>query len=325
MWLFGFYGYWITGWAGLCTILCSPLSQIPRLLRPLVARPHLVNSLGIFFPAAVSVGTITWVFILVSTYHHESETFTQLRTLILLAGDNFEAGKPVDLRGLFDIGAAFHKVNGDLTQTIRWNSFFWAVIGILTLLLFVLSGWSLIMLLRHGATKVEELKPANAHRKLIGVSQSLTSDPTEMSRILRRGYAYVVSHFAIMMTSMVYKIVICLLIGVHADFVVMDPKWRSLGSWLYLLCGVIVAPAMLLQTWRIFTDLDVIISESKVEDICPEEMTGNPYMETDSYFLEDFTNQDFEETHKVADVEIVHARVVTRQERAQVVVFRHAF
>lgn len=325
MWLFGFYGYWITGWAGLCTILCSPLSQIPRPLRPLVTRPQVVNLLGIIFPVAVSVGTIAWVFVLILAYHHESETFTQLRALILWAGDELEAGKQPDLKSLVKVGMVFHNANSELTQRIRWNSFFWALIGICTLFLFVLSGWSLITLLRHGATKLEAMKPNNAHLELSGVTQALRSDPKQISQVLKRGYAYVVCHFMIVMTSMAYKIVFCLLIGVHANSVVMDSRWRSLASWLYLLCGVIVAPAMLLQTWRIFTDLDIIIPESQVEDTNLTQTNCASNIETDSYFLEDFTDHDLKGTCEVPDVQIVEARVATRPARAQVVVIRRAF
>ncbi|KAH9824015.1 hypothetical protein DFH28DRAFT_944304 [Melampsora americana] len=325
MWLFGFYGYWITGWSGLCTILCSPLSQIPRPLRPLVTRPQVVNVLGILFPATVTVGTIAWVAILIVAYHHEFETFAQLRAAIVVAGNEFEIDQAVNLKTLVKVGLKFHKVNGELTRRIRWNSFFWAVIGIFTLLLFVLSGWSLIMLLRKGATKLEALKPDNAHLKLSGLSHSLCSDPIQISRVLKRGYVYVVSHFVIMMASMTYKIVICLLIGVNAELVVMNSRWRSLGSWLYLLCGVIVAPAMLLQTWRIFTDLDIIIPESQVGDTHRTMTNCATNLETDSYFLDDFEIHDVKEAHEVPEVQIVQARVATRPTRAQAVVIRRAF
>ncbi|EGG11478.1 uncharacterized protein MELLADRAFT_102474 [Melampsora larici-populina 98AG31] len=315
----------IAGRVYLYACLCSPLGQIPRPLRPLVTRPQVVNLIGILFPVAVSVGTIAWVFFLIFAYHHESLTFTQLSASIMVAGDEFEAGKTVDLKDLIKVGLKFHNVNSELMSRIRWNSFFWAIIGFITLLLFVLSGWSLIALLRHGATKLEALKPNNAHLKLSDVTQFLSSHPKQIARDLKRGYAYVVCHFVIMMASMSYKIVICVIIGVHADLMVMDARWRSLGSWLYLLCGVIVAPAMLLQTWRIFTDLDIIIPESQVGETHPAETNCDTNIETDNYSLEDFSLCDVKATCEVPEVQIVQARVATRPARAQVIVIRRAF
>ncbi|EGG07293.1 uncharacterized protein MELLADRAFT_71676 [Melampsora larici-populina 98AG31] len=329
MWLFGFYGYWITGWSGLCTILCSPVTQIPRPLRKLVNRPNAVNAFHTLVPIFVSVCTFAWIVLLVFAYHRESERYNHLDASLNVAAIQLENRRRVDPAAMYEMALQFIISDGQLTRIVRWNSYFWAMLGFLTLFPFIMSGWSLIGLLRNSTSSVRQMMQPAGGLKTADSEGLFYAE--KIAKELRRGYVYVTCHFSAMLLSMVYSIVICVLLGVKADKVVLESRWRSLGSWLYLLCGVIVAGAMLLQSWRIFADLDIIITEtgSGVEesDITATSRTLTSVDRPDSVgSLDDLTIIDSwvkEETVQV--VQIQQARVAVRPQKAQAIIVRTAF
>lgn len=331
MWLFGFYGCWITGWSGLCTILCSPVTQIPRPLRKLVNRPDAVNAFHILVPISVSACTLVWIVFLVLAYHRESEQYNHLSDLLNAAAIKLDNREPVDHTSMYFVTLRFLTSDHQLTAMVRWNSYFWAMIGFLTLFPFTLSGWSLIGLLRHSSSSVRQMmKPVEGLN--MPDSEGLCY-AEKIAKELKRGYVYVTCHFWVMLSSMVYSIVICTLLGAKADKVVFEPRWRSLGSWLYLVCGVIVAGAMLLQSWRIFTDLDIIITETGSDLGQAESMDGSQTLASvyrpdsvgslDDLEFEDCTMKDSIEQVQVVQIQL--ARVAVRPQRAQAIIVRTAF
>ncbi|EGG07294.1 uncharacterized protein MELLADRAFT_71677 [Melampsora larici-populina 98AG31] len=331
MWLFGFYGYWITGWSGLCTILCSPVTQIPRPLRKLVNRPNAVNAFHTLVPIFVSVCTLAWVVLLVFAYHRESEGYNHLDALLNVAAIQLDNQESLDVKTLFKVAIQFMTSDSQLIRIVRWNSYFWAMLGFLTLFPFILSGWSMIGLLRNSSSSVRQMMQAAEGLKMPDSEGLFYTE--KITKELRRGYVYVACHFSAMLLSMVYSIVICVLLGVKADKVVLESRWRSLGSWLYLVCGVIVAGAMLLQSWRIFTDLDVIITETSSapgeSDTMAASQTSSSVHRPDSIgSLDDLTLQDCTMKDPMGSVQVVQiqqARVAVRPPRAQAITIRTAF
>ncbi|KAH9809434.1 hypothetical protein DFH28DRAFT_557066 [Melampsora americana] len=331
MWLFGFYGYWITGWSGLCTILCSPITQIPRPLRKLVNRPNAVNAFHTLVPIFVSACTLVWILFLVLAYHREFVEYNRLKALLNAAAIQLDHRQRVNGSTMYTVAMRFLTANRKLTQIVRWNSYFWAMVGFFTLFPFILSGWSLIGLVRHSSFSVQKMMQPVEGVKTPDSEGLVHAE--KISKELRRGYVYVTCHFSAMLLSMVYTIVICTLLGVKADKVVLDSRWRSLGSWLYLICGVIVAAAMLLQSWRIFTDLDIIITdtgtkESKTMDESGSRTLTSVCRASSIGSLEDLSLDDCmmkETMEAVQVVQIQQARVAVRPQKAQAIIVRTAF
>ncbi|KAI8449293.1 hypothetical protein BY996DRAFT_125535 [Phakopsora pachyrhizi] len=83
MWLFNFYGYWITGWAALCTVLCSAQSQIPNFIKPLSLMPKAVNTLCLTFPALVTIFSIGEAIIIFLGHIEESRAYNGTRDVML--------------------------------------------------------------------------------------------------------------------------------------------------------------------------------------------------------------------------------------------------
>ncbi|KAG0144734.1 hypothetical protein CROQUDRAFT_608660 [Cronartium quercuum f. sp. fusiforme G11] len=325
MWLFGFFGYWITGWAGLCTILCSPFPRIPRPFRPLLSRPDLVNLFSLLFPGAVAAGTFAWIASLVLAYHDESEAYHHLHAMVEVAAEQFDAKKAVNFMQLYKASAIYIQINRRLTQRLRWNSFCWAAVGLLTLGFFMLSGGSLVELLRRSQTKVKDMNPTRTRVKHSSDETFSQPGPAQIALELKRGYIYVLCHFSVMMVSMAYTIAVCLLIGIKADEVVLDSYWRSLGSWLYLVCGVIVAFALVLQSWRIFTDLDIIITESEATNTERGDLNETWTCGGESLCMDNLSIHDGKYSSDTPEVQIHQAVMGVRLQKAQVVVIRRAF
>lgn len=329
MWLFGFYGYWITGWSGLCTILCSPVTQIPRPLRRLVKRPNAVNAFHTQVPIFVSACTLAWIIFLVLAYHRESQEYTHLDILLNAAAIKLDNKESVEIPTLYAATMRFLIANRKLTHGFRWNSYFWAILEFLTLFPFISSGWSLMGLLRRSSSSVRQsMQPAEGFK--MPDSEGLLQ-AEKISTELRRGYIYVTCHFSVMLISMVYSIVICILLGIKADKVVFESKWKSFGSWLYLVCGVIVAGAMLLQSWRIFTDLDIIITETgsrETETMETSQTLASVYRPDSVGSLNDLTFEDCmmkDPMESVQVVQIQHARVAVHPRQAHAIIVRTAF
>lgn len=78
-----------------------------------------------------------------------------------------------------------------------------------------------------------------------------------------------------------------------------------------------------LNQWRIFTDLDIIITESEAAETNNVEQTWS--CGGGSYCMEDYTIYDGKEMPRDPDVQIQQAVVGVRLPRAQVVVIRRAF
>ncbi|KAG0144735.1 hypothetical protein CROQUDRAFT_659541 [Cronartium quercuum f. sp. fusiforme G11] len=327
MWVFGFFGYWITGWAGLCTILCSPIDRVPRLLRPLVNRPHIVNLFHFIFPAIVTAGTFVWIPFLVLAYRNESEAYYNLHAMVVSAAEKHEAGQSSDLSQLMGSLAYFIQMNKKLNSRLQWNSFYWAGISFFTLFFCVVSGLSLIKLIRRSTAKVEQLKPTLTQVKQSGVETSTQPEPGNIALALRKCHIYVLCHSAVMMTSIVCTILACLVTAVKANSAVLTSEWRSLGAWLYHACGVIVAIALILQSWRMFTGLDIIITESQPGNTTIDEFDGTSSSDEDYGDLDEFTTHDADakEMPQRSSVQIRQALVGVRVQRAQVLVVREAF
>lgn len=337
MWLFGFYEYWTTSCSGLCTVLCSPLRRIPAPLRPLVNHPHLVNYFNLSVPIIVTIATIAWQVSLSLAHQKESQMYIVLREILLSTGDRLDDKKPIDFKNLFKILKQYIHVNHKLVDQLRGNSFFWFSIDLVTLSFFSISGGSLFSLLRHSAIQVDRLGQSSPHTKIETKIEHPKSDPEQtgsgsernwkpdqVAASLRQGYIYMLCHFSVMAFSITYTVVVCLLVGIQAKKVVVDSEWRSLGSWLYLVCGVIVAFALLLQSWRICTDLDIIISES-AHTSDQADHTRSLSDELESHYLDDVVIQGADKTSKGAPVEIQQAQVGVRYQKAQVIVIRKAF
>lgn len=124
--------------------LCSPLPRMPRPLRPLVSRPQVVNFFSLLFPTIVCVTTFVWIVFLVIAYHEESESYLKLHAMVSLAAKRYDAKKDVNFAAMYQASVKFIQINRSLTQRLRWNSFYWAAVGILTLLVSYLAPFGLI-------------------------------------------------------------------------------------------------------------------------------------------------------------------------------------
>lgn len=323
MWLFSFYGYWITGWSGLCTILCSPLSRVPWLLRPIVKKPKLVNILCILVPAIITFGTLVWTVIITVAYYQEAWIYVRLFDKMTIASNQWDSANVsnIDYPGIFESAVELVDANLKLIEKLRWNSFWWALISLLTLFFCSVSGWSLVQLLRYSTSIVKKLHMNRTHVKDLGSSNYVWTEASEISLALRKGYIYLLSHGMVMIASILYKTVICILIGSKADLVIATSHWRALGSWMYLVSGVIVVAALLLQSWRIFTDLDIIIPQTQMDSQKSDQTDGNNSSSTvDSFCMNKFTADNDEVLELEQHLQIPNPKPGSRQQQPQVMV-----
>ncbi|EGG08837.1 uncharacterized protein MELLADRAFT_115912 [Melampsora larici-populina 98AG31] len=311
MWLFGFYEYWTTTCSGLCTVLCSPLRRIPAPLRPLVNHPQLVNYFNLSVPIMMTTATIAWQVSLSLAHQNESKMYLVLRERLISDGKQLDNKETIQFKLLFEILREYIHVNQKLVSLLRGNSYFWFSTGLITL-----------------TTKIQQpgcdSEQPGSDSEQPGSDSERNWKPDKVAASLRQGYIYMLCHFSVMAFSITYTIVVCLLVAIQARQVVDDSTWRSLGSWLYLVSGVIVAFALLLQSWRICTDLDIIISES-AHTSDQTDCTRSLSDELESHYMDDVVIQGAHKTEASAPVEIQRAQVGVRYQKAQVLVIRKAF
>lgn len=122
-------------WLDLSISLCSPLSKVPRPLRPLVSRPYIVNWFSRLFPAVVGAGTIAWVVVLIYSYHIEAEAYLQLQSMLTTAADQFDAdqGNAVDFVSILKNALRYIEINKLLVTRVKSNSYWWVATHLLTL------------------------------------------------------------------------------------------------------------------------------------------------------------------------------------------------
>ncbi|EGG07296.1 uncharacterized protein MELLADRAFT_105800 [Melampsora larici-populina 98AG31] len=303
--------------------LCSPLSRVPWLLRPFVKKPKLVNIFCVLVPAIITIGTLVWTVIITVAYYQEAWTYVELFDKMTIASNQWDSGDVanIDYPGIFKSAVELVDANLRLIEKVRWNSFWWALVSLFTLFFCSVSGWALVQLLRYSTSIVKKLHMNRTHVKDLGYSNYVWTEASEISLALRKGYIYLLSHGVVMIASMSYKTVICILIGSKADLVIATSHWRALGSWLYLVSGVIVVGALLLQSWRIFTDLDIIIPQTQMDAQKSDHIDGNISSPTvDSISMNKFTADNDEVVELKQHLQIPNSKSASRQQQPQVMV-----
>ncbi|EGG10616.1 uncharacterized protein MELLADRAFT_93647 [Melampsora larici-populina 98AG31] len=286
MWLFNFYSYFVTSWGALNTCLhlkflfislCLPHPS-SVLTKRVISQPMILYIFCTGVPILVTIITLTWSIILAIAYRKEIDHITLVRDLLSNASKNWEAKvipDPDEFIKIVMAGDELLKSTAHLINCLKWNSFTWAFLWTITGIFYTNSVWPLVKLMKSCSNRMRHIRVVRVgdHPNLITPSQPSSLIPNYeapinhqsikgVGKALRRAYIFLVCHCTVMTISVVYTILVCLIIGTHTEKVIVVARWRSLGSWLYLVSGGFSAIAMLFQSWRSYTETDVNKSSS---------------------------------------------------------------
>ncbi|KAG0144739.1 hypothetical protein CROQUDRAFT_608892 [Cronartium quercuum f. sp. fusiforme G11] len=273
VWLFEFYAAWVSCWSAFCTFLSSPAHMVSISARTRrFFNPRLLNYIFVIFPIIVTILTLAWVLELHPAAGAEKEEYNNFMQYLDIVQRRWTTKDTVNpLNSPTFVHMALRKIHTYRTLVkIRSGNFYsWAIVMTLTFFFHCTAAILLIKLLRACSTSLKEVdfsktKVARYIEDNDAYDSKSTSDATSLSgtsieACMNRGHRYILAHSILVNLASFYTSSMCYTLGVNAGRVINSPQWRSLASWLYLVSGAIVTLSMLLQSWRIFTDLDVII------------------------------------------------------------------
>ncbi|KAG0144740.1 hypothetical protein CROQUDRAFT_608919 [Cronartium quercuum f. sp. fusiforme G11] len=273
VWLLEFYAAWISCWSAFCTFLSSPthLVSISSRTRRFF-NPRLLNYIFVAFPVTVTVIALAWMTEIKIVAEVEKEHYDNVLQYLDLMQLLWKPGTKLDLLDSPTfVRMSLKKISSwrAFVTMRRWNFYSWAMIMTVTFLFHSSAAILLINLLRtcstklkevdFSKTKVERYKDDEDKYDSLSVSDVTTLDALSLEGSMKRGHRYILGHSILVNLASCYTASLTYALGVYAKQTINHPEWRSLASWLYLVSGAIVTISMLLQSWRIFTDLDVII------------------------------------------------------------------
>ncbi|MBW0461683.1 hypothetical protein O181_001398 [Austropuccinia psidii MF-1] len=274
MWLFNFYSYVVTSWGALSTCLSAPDPSLV-LGKIVLNRPGILYVISALVPVFVTSIVIGWSIVLGQAYHKVIQNVQNVRNLLLASSQVWNAGllpPPRDFFNILDASGVLLEATGKLITWLRWNSFIWAILWTLTATTYICSVWPLVKMIKTCSERIVQMKTSSQSSEdsnFPSLPQTVPNDENQSKNVciaLRRSYIFLMCHCSVMTVSILYTFSVCIVIGIHADQVILMSQWRSLGAWLYLVSGVFSAIAMLSQAWRSCSDFE-FTTPSTVSDL----------------------------------------------------------
>ncbi|KAG0152145.1 hypothetical protein CROQUDRAFT_56115 [Cronartium quercuum f. sp. fusiforme G11] len=267
-WLPGYIGFWFTAWNAMTTYICSPKRDLnSRESRWL--NPTLLNCICVLFPVFVAIQSVVGAVFHGIICSQLTKSYKDLIYGLNAAAVQWPLNRNGDIKSLSVLLEIYQTSLNEFLNVLEVTAYVWAVIGAIAAMFYATTVLMLLKLtrpcLRSGpshskAQRVMRIEQKGSYfdpdhaqfSKERPLGSSRRTDP------LRKGYYFLVGHFSLMLIGLVWDCVVGLLLATQTRKNIHDPSYRGMAVWITVIGAGFISAGMLFQSWRSFTDRDVI-------------------------------------------------------------------